>query len=144
MREPVTAYVALGANLGDARQAVQQALAAIGQLPGTVLAQHSALYRTAPVDATGPDYINAVAEDAVPRSLRQRCWTRCKPLSTGRRPPAPLPQRAAHAGPGHRAVRHSLHRQRAPDHPPPAYARACVCAGAVGGDCAGVGDGGAA
>ena len=62
MREPVTAYVALGANLGDARQAVQQALAAIGQLPGTVLAQHSALYRTSPVDATGPDYINAVAE----------------------------------------------------------------------------------
>jgi 2-amino-4-hydroxy-6-hydroxymethyldihydropteridine diphosphokinase len=62
MREPVTAYVALGANLGDARQAVQQALAAIGQLPGTVLAHHSALYRTSPVDATGPDYINAVAE----------------------------------------------------------------------------------
>jgi 2-amino-4-hydroxy-6-hydroxymethyldihydropteridine diphosphokinase len=62
MRSPVTAYIALGANLGDAQQQVQQALAALRQLPGTVLAQHSALYRTAPVDATGPDYINAVAE----------------------------------------------------------------------------------
>lgn len=58
----MTAYIALGANLGDAQQQVQQALAALRQLPGTVLAQHSALYRTAPVDATGPDYINAVAE----------------------------------------------------------------------------------
>ncbi len=62
MRDPVTAYVALGANLGDAQQAVQLALAAIDQLPGTMLSQYSALYRTVPVDATGPDYINAVAE----------------------------------------------------------------------------------
>lgn len=62
MRSPVTAYIALGANLGDAQHQVQQAVAALGQLPGTVLAEHSALYRTAPVDATGPDYINAVAE----------------------------------------------------------------------------------
>jgi 2-amino-4-hydroxy-6-hydroxymethyldihydropteridine diphosphokinase len=62
MRSPVTAYIALGANLGDAQHQVQQALTALGQMPGTVLAQHSALYRTAPVDATGPDYINAVAE----------------------------------------------------------------------------------
>ena len=37
-------------------------LAANDQLPGTMLSQYSALYRTVPVDATGPDYINAVAE----------------------------------------------------------------------------------
>ena len=61
-RQPVTAYVALGANLGDARQAVLDALGALNTLPGTRLLKASSLYRTAPVDSSGPDYINAVAE----------------------------------------------------------------------------------
>lgn len=60
-REPVTAYVALGANLGDAEAALQQAIGALDALPGTRVTGHSGLYRSAPVDATGPDYINAVA-----------------------------------------------------------------------------------
>lgn len=59
---PVTAYVGLGANLGDAEAAVRAALQALAALPQTRLARASALYRSAPVDATGPDYINAVAE----------------------------------------------------------------------------------
>jgi 2-amino-4-hydroxy-6-hydroxymethyldihydropteridine diphosphokinase len=62
MREPVTAFVAIGANLGKPAQSVCDALARIGELPRTTLIRHSSLYRTAPVDATGPDYINAVAE----------------------------------------------------------------------------------
>ena len=62
MREPVTAYVALGANLGDPLQAVQDALARLGELPLTQLTRHSSLYRTAPIDSAGPDFINAVAE----------------------------------------------------------------------------------
>lgn len=62
MREAVTAYVALGANLGKPAQAVCDALVRIGELPQTSLIRHSSLYRTAPVDAAGPDYINAVAE----------------------------------------------------------------------------------
>jgi 2-amino-4-hydroxy-6-hydroxymethyldihydropteridine diphosphokinase len=61
-RQPVTAYVALGANLGDARQAVCDALVALNTLPDTQLVKSSSLYRTAPVDSSGPDYINAVAE----------------------------------------------------------------------------------
>lgn len=60
-REPVTAYVALGANLGDARQAVLQALQSLSQLPHTHLTGHSHLYCTAPHEASGPDFINAVA-----------------------------------------------------------------------------------
>ncbi len=55
-----TAYIALGANLGDACQTVRKAMDAIGRLPGTRLTQRSHLYRTAPVDATGPDFVNAV------------------------------------------------------------------------------------
>lgn len=64
MRAPVTAYVALGANLGDARAAVLQAVQGIASLPSTSLVRRSSLYRTAPVDSTGPDYINAVVEVA--------------------------------------------------------------------------------
>lgn len=60
--QPVTAYVALGANLGDAAQTVRDALAALNALAGTQLTKVSSLYRTAPVDSSGPDYVNAVAE----------------------------------------------------------------------------------
>ena len=62
MREPVTAYVGLGANLGDAQAAVRAALQALAQLPGTVALKASSLYRSAPHEAQGPDFINAVAE----------------------------------------------------------------------------------
>ena len=61
LREPVTAYVALGANLGEARSTVLQALDALARLPGTQLTARSWLYRTAPHEAQGPDFINAVA-----------------------------------------------------------------------------------
>jgi len=61
-RAPVTAYVALGANLGDAVRAVRDGIDAVGALPHTRLARRSPLYRTAPVDAGGPDYVNAVVE----------------------------------------------------------------------------------
>jgi 2-amino-4-hydroxy-6-hydroxymethyldihydropteridine diphosphokinase len=57
-----SAFIALGANLGDARATVVQAIQSLGQLSGTTLLKHSSLYRSAPVDASGPDYINAVAE----------------------------------------------------------------------------------
>lgn len=61
-RAEVTAFVALGANLGDAAQALRGALKALGETPGIRLARASSLYRTAPVQSTGPDYVNAVAE----------------------------------------------------------------------------------
>jgi 2-amino-4-hydroxy-6-hydroxymethyldihydropteridine diphosphokinase len=67
----VTAYIAIGANLGQAQRSVQQAMQALGQLPLTRLLACSSLYRTAPIasaalpllqtSAPGPDYINAVA-----------------------------------------------------------------------------------
>ena len=56
-----TAYIGLGANLGDAPAALRAAVQALAALPGTQVLQCSALYRSAPVDATGPDYHNAVA-----------------------------------------------------------------------------------
>ena len=56
----VIAYVGLGANLGNAAQAVTDAIAALVGLPGTRVLLRSSLYRSAPHEATGPDYINAV------------------------------------------------------------------------------------
>jgi 2-amino-4-hydroxy-6-hydroxymethyldihydropteridine diphosphokinase len=58
----VIAYIALGANLGDARAAVRAAIVAIGSLPGVKLIAASSLYSTAPIESTGPDYINAVVK----------------------------------------------------------------------------------
>lgn len=61
-RKEVTAFVALGANLGDAAQALRNGLNALGKAPGIRMVRASSLYRTAPVQSTGPDYVNAVAE----------------------------------------------------------------------------------
>ncbi len=60
-RDPVTACVGLGSNLGDPVAAVRQALADLGRLPQTRLAAASDLYRSAPHEAKGPDFVNAVA-----------------------------------------------------------------------------------
>jgi 2-amino-4-hydroxy-6-hydroxymethyldihydropteridine diphosphokinase len=62
MRQPVTAYLGLGANLGDARGTLGYALQQLGQTPGIDLTAKSAFYRTAPIESSGPDYINAVAQ----------------------------------------------------------------------------------
>jgi len=64
VRDEVTAFVALGANLGEAAQTLRDALDAIAGTPGVRLLQASSLYRTAPIESSGPDYINAVAEIA--------------------------------------------------------------------------------
>jgi 2-amino-4-hydroxy-6-hydroxymethyldihydropteridine diphosphokinase len=55
------ACVAFGANLGDAVTTVQQALRDVGGLADTQLFKASSLYRSAPHEAQGPDFINAVA-----------------------------------------------------------------------------------
>ena len=55
-------FVGLGANLGTPQATLQRALAALAALPQTRLVAHSSMYRTAPILATGADFINAVAE----------------------------------------------------------------------------------
>jgi 2-amino-4-hydroxy-6-hydroxymethyldihydropteridine diphosphokinase len=56
------AYVGLGANLGDARAVIESALRELGELPRTRLVARSSLWSSAPVDAAGPAFVNAVAE----------------------------------------------------------------------------------
>ena len=55
-------FVGLGANLGDAQAALMTAAQGLAKLPQTQLVQLSRTYRSAPVDAAGPDFFNAVAE----------------------------------------------------------------------------------
>ncbi|HJV83991.1 MAG TPA: 2-amino-4-hydroxy-6-hydroxymethyldihydropteridine diphosphokinase [Noviherbaspirillum sp.] len=53
-------YIGIGSNLGDARANVERAIERLKQLPDTTLGAQSSLFRTAPIDAGGDDYINAV------------------------------------------------------------------------------------
>lgn len=55
------AYIGLGANLGDVQAALEAACAALGALPHTHWVARSGWYRSAPVDSSGPDYLNGAA-----------------------------------------------------------------------------------
>ncbi len=55
------AFLAFGGNLGDAAVTLLDALSRLRRAPGIVQVQPSSLYRTSPVDSSGPDYVNAVA-----------------------------------------------------------------------------------
>ena len=57
----VDAYIGLGANLGDAKATLVAAFNALEALPESELMQRSSIYRSAPIDSSGPDYLNAVA-----------------------------------------------------------------------------------
>ena len=56
------ALIGLGANLGDAPATLRAAVHELDRLPRTGLRAVSGLWRSAPLDASGPDYCNAVAE----------------------------------------------------------------------------------
>ena len=77
---PERAVVGLGSNLGEARAHLKAALAGLGQLNerlGLRLVGVSPLYRTAPWQTEGPDFLNAVAvlegsgDDQAPQRLLQ-------------------------------------------------------------------------
>ena len=56
------AYIALGANLGDMSATLRRAVERIGQTDGIRVTAQSSLYRTAPIDSDGGDYLNAVIQ----------------------------------------------------------------------------------
>lgn len=57
---PRQAYIGLGGNLGPAGETLRAAWAVLSARPGVQARALSPLYRSAPVDAGGPDYVNAV------------------------------------------------------------------------------------
>lgn len=54
------AFVALGANLGPVQETLHWAVQELGALPTCQGMRCSSFYRSAPVQAQGPDYVNAV------------------------------------------------------------------------------------
>ena len=61
MGATIRAAIGLGANLGDAADTLRAARDEIAGLAGTTLRAFSSMYRSAPIDAAGPDFWNAVA-----------------------------------------------------------------------------------
>ncbi len=57
-----TAFIGLGSNLGDRAAELDGALREIDALPKTMLVARSSFYESAPLDAAGGDYLNAVAQ----------------------------------------------------------------------------------
>ena len=57
----VQVCVAFGANLGEAQATVLQAIQDVGALATSQLVKASSLYASAPHEATGPEFVNAVA-----------------------------------------------------------------------------------
>lgn len=58
----MNAFIGLGANLGDAQAGLRAAVQAMAQWPHSRVLAVSSLYASAPVDAQGPDYLNAVVK----------------------------------------------------------------------------------
>ena len=56
------AYIGIGANLGSARANVIDAMERLSKMESSTLLATSSLYRSAPIDAGGDDYVNAVAK----------------------------------------------------------------------------------
>lgn len=56
------AFIGLGANLGTPWQTLQASLVALEALPLSQLKACSSVYRSAPIDALGPDFLNAVVQ----------------------------------------------------------------------------------
>lgn len=52
--------IGLGANIGDARGALERTLGRLRDHPELHVVAVSSLWHTAPIDADGPDYLNAV------------------------------------------------------------------------------------
>lgn len=64
------AYLGLGANLGDARQSLKDAVVCLAQQHAITVLAKSSLYRTAPIDAGGEDYYNLVVKLETSMSAR--------------------------------------------------------------------------
>ena len=59
--KPRHCAIALGSNLGDSHQTLEDALIALNQIPGIKVIKTSSWYQTKPVGPPQPDYLNGCA-----------------------------------------------------------------------------------
>jgi 2-amino-4-hydroxy-6-hydroxymethyldihydropteridine diphosphokinase len=72
----VSAYLALGSNLGERLATLQDAIDRLNDRPGIEVLRSSRVYETEPVGPPQPPYLNAVIEvrtDLAPRALLEAC-----------------------------------------------------------------------
>jgi 2-amino-4-hydroxy-6-hydroxymethyldihydropteridine diphosphokinase len=72
----VSAYLALGSNLGDRLDTLRRAIDLLEARPGVEVVRSSRVYETEPVGPPQPEYLNAVIEvrtDLEPRELLDAC-----------------------------------------------------------------------
>lgn len=58
----VTTYISIGSNLEATQTKIEKVIQQLAKLPSTILNAKSSLYRTAPIEAYGNHYINAVIQ----------------------------------------------------------------------------------
>ncbi len=58
---PALAYIGLGANLGVAQETVHAALRDLAAEPEIEIVKVAGLYSSAPIESSGPNYVNTVA-----------------------------------------------------------------------------------
>ena len=72
MKQSTTAYIGLGANLGERELTVRKAIEEIDRLPGTMVSAVSQLHETRPVGVVDqPDFLNGVARVETTLSARE-------------------------------------------------------------------------
>lgn len=54
------AYLGLGANIGDAQQTLRDAIICLAQRAHIKVLKKSSIYQSQPIEASGPDFFNAV------------------------------------------------------------------------------------
>ena len=70
------AFIGLGGNIGDAKQLIKDAIVCLAQRPELRVKTRSCMYKSAPVNASGNDFINAVISietDIQPKELLAIC-----------------------------------------------------------------------
>lgn len=70
------AYIGIGSNLGDSIATIHRAIAALEKIPHTRLLKTSSLFQSAPHEASGNDFMNAVVEidtTLSPEALLEHC-----------------------------------------------------------------------
>jgi 2-amino-4-hydroxy-6-hydroxymethyldihydropteridine diphosphokinase len=76
VREPITAYIGLGSNLGNRADALRKAVRALEERDGIRVKKRSSVWETEPVGPPQPRFLNAAVEvetTLAPRELLAAC-----------------------------------------------------------------------
>jgi 2-amino-4-hydroxy-6-hydroxymethyldihydropteridine diphosphokinase len=82
VREPITAYVGLGSNMGPRADALRRAVRALAERDGIAVKKRSSVWETEPVGPPQPRFLNAAVEVETTLSPRE-LLTACLEIEAG-------------------------------------------------------------